>query len=157
MGLRGNNGFRLYLNGKLVVDQWEKLSYSTKTTDIDFVKGQKYDIAVEFRENRGEANIELIWNYGLNNYEKDFNEALKLSQNSDYIIVTAGIHEGEFQDRSSLSLPGNQQAFIHEAAKLNKPISVILIGGSAIKLQTGKTKSVLLWIYGIREKKAEVL
>ena len=53
LGLRGNNGFRLYLNGKLVVDQWEKLSYSTKTTDIDFVKGQKYDIAVEFRENRG--------------------------------------------------------------------------------------------------------
>ncbi|ROI00185.1 beta-glucosidase [Chryseobacterium daecheongense] len=140
LGLRGNDGFRLYLNGKLVIDQWEKLSYSTKTIDVDFSKGQTYDIAVEFHENRGEANIELIWNYGLNDYQKDFNEALQLARNADYIIVTAGIHEGEFQDRSSLSLPGNQESFIHEVSKLNKPTTVILIGGSAIKTTGWKDK-----------------
>lgn len=140
LGLRGNDGFRLYLNGKLVIDQWEKLSYSTKTIDIDFSKGQKYDITVEFHESRGEANIELIWNYGLKDYQKDFNEALQLARNADYIIVTAGIHEGEFQDRSSLSLPGNQESFIHEVSKLKKPITVILIGGSAIKTTTWKDK-----------------
>ena len=140
LGLRGNDGFRLYLNGKLMIDNWEKLSYSTKTVEVDFVKGQKSDIVVEFHENRGEANIELIWNYGLNNYQKDFNEALKLAQNADYIIVTAGIHEGEFQDRSSLSLPGNQEKFIHEVSKLNKPTTVILVGGSAIKTANWKDK-----------------
>ncbi|MCA6067859.1 glycoside hydrolase family 3 C-terminal domain-containing protein [Chryseobacterium sp. RG1] len=133
LGLRGNDGFRLYLNEKLVIDNWEKLSYSTKTVDIDFNKGQKYDIVVEFHENRGEANIELIWNYGLNDYQKDFNNALQLAQNADYIIVTAGIHEGEFQDRSSLNLPGNQEKFIQEVSKLNKPTTVVLVGGSAIK------------------------
>ena len=133
LGLRGNDGFRLYLNGKLMIDNWEKLSYSTKTVDLDFIKGQKYDVAVEFHENRGEANIELIWNYGLNDYRKDYNDALKLAQEADYIIVTAGIHEGEFQDRSSLSLPGNQEPFIHEVSKLNKPVAVVLVGGSAIK------------------------
>ena len=133
LGLRGNDGFRLYLNGKLMIDNWEKLSYSTKTLDLDFVKGRKYDMAVEFHENRGEANIELIWDDGLNDYRKDFNEALQQAQEADYIIVTAGIHEGEFQDRSSLSLPGNQEAFIHEISKLNKPVAVVLVGGSAIK------------------------
>ncbi|PJJ67486.1 beta-glucosidase [Chryseobacterium geocarposphaerae] len=140
LGLRGNDGFRLYINGKLLIDNWEKLSYSTKTVDIDFTKGQKYDIAVEFHENRGEANIELIWNYGLNDYQKDFDEALKLAQHADYIIVTAGIHEGEFQDRSSLSLPGNQEKFIQEVSKLNKPTTVVLIGGSAIKTTDWKDK-----------------
>ncbi|MGO4710834.1 glycoside hydrolase family 3 C-terminal domain-containing protein, partial [Chryseobacterium sp. 2TAF14] len=140
LGLRGNDGFRFYLNGKLLIDNWEKLSYSTKTIDIDFIKGQKYDIAVEFHENRGEANIELIWNYGLNDYQKDFNDALKLAQNADYIIVTAGIHEGEFQDRSSLSLPGNQEQFIHEVSKLNKPTTIVLVGGSAIKTTNWKDK-----------------
>lgn len=133
LGLRGNDGFRLYLNGKLMIDNWEKLSYSTKTVDLDFIKGQKYDVAVEFHENRGEAKIELIWNYGLNDYRKDYNDALKLAQEADYIIVTAGIHEGEFQDRSSLSLPGNQEPFIHEVSTLNKPVAVVLVGGSAIK------------------------
>lgn len=140
LGLRGNDGFRLYVNGKLLIDNWEKLSYSTKTVDIDFVKGQKSDIVIEFHENRGEANIELIWNYGLNDYQKDFNDALKLAQNADYIIVTAGIHEGEFQDRSSLSLPGNQEQFIKEVSKLNKPTTVVLIGGSAIKTTDWKDK-----------------
>jgi beta-glucosidase len=140
LGLRGNDGFRLYLNGKLLIDNWEKLSYSTKTVDIDFIKNQKYDLAVEFHENRGEANIELIWNYGLNDYQKDFNEALQLAQNADYLIITAGIHEGEFQDRSSLSLPGNQETFINEVSKLNKPITVVLVGGSAIKTTDWKDK-----------------
>ncbi|MDF2551467.1 MAG: beta,3-glucosyltransferase [Chryseobacterium sp.] len=140
LGLRGNDGFRLYLNGKLMIDNWEKLSYSTKTVDIDFVKGQKSDIVVEFHENRGEANIELIWNYGLNDYQKDFNDALKLIQNADNIIIAAGIHEGEFQDRSSLSLPGNQEQFIHEVSKLNKPTTVVLVGGSAIKTTNWKDK-----------------
>ena len=140
LGLRGNDGFRLYVNGKLLIDNWEKLTYSTKTVDVDFLKGQKSDIVVEFHENRGEANIELIWNYGLNDYQKDFNDALKLAQNADYIIVTAGIHEGEFQDRSSLSLPGNQEQFIQEVSKLNKPTTVVLLGGSAIKTTDWKDK-----------------
>ncbi len=140
LGLRGNDGFRLFLNGSLLIDHWEKLSYSTKTVEVDFTKGQKYDIVVEFHENRGEANIELIWNYGLYDYQKDFNDALKQAQNADYIIVTAGIHEGEFQDRSSLSLPGNQEKFIHELSKLNKPTTVVLVGGSAIKTTGWKDK-----------------
>lgn len=140
LGLRGNDGFRLFLNGKLLIDNWEKLSYSAKTVDVNFMKGQTYDIAVEFHENRGEANIELIWNYGLNDYRKDFNDALQLARNADYIIITAGIHEGEFQDRSSLSLPGNQEQFIHEVSTLKKPTTVILVGGSAIKTTEWKDK-----------------
>lgn len=140
LGLRGNDGFRLFLNGSLLIDHWEKLSYSTKTVEVEFNKGQKYDIVVEFHENRGEANIELIWNYGLHDYQKDFNDALKQAQNADYIIVTAGIHEGEFQDRSSLSLLGNQEKFIHEVSKLNKPTTVVLVGGSAIKTTDWKDK-----------------
>ncbi|WP_213280055.1 beta-glucosidase [Chryseobacterium indologenes] len=140
LGLRGNDGFRLYLDGKLAIDQWEKLSYSTKTIDIDFVKGKKYDITIEFHENRGEANLELIWNYGLQHYGKDYQDALNLAQNADYIIVAAGIHEGEFQDRSSLSLPGNQEAFIQEVSKLKKPVTVVLVGGSAIKTTSWKDK-----------------
>ncbi|MDC8104640.1 glycoside hydrolase family 3 C-terminal domain-containing protein [Chryseobacterium sp. B21-037] len=133
LGLRGNDGFRLYLDGKLVVDQWEKLSYSTQTTEIDFVKNKSYDLQIEFKENRGEAHIELIWNYGVEDQKKNFNEALELAKTADHIIVTAGIHEGEFQDRSSLALPGNQEDFIHQVSKLSKPTTVVLVGGSAIK------------------------
>lgn len=140
LGLQGNDGFRLFLNGKLIIDRWEKLSYSTQTAEVTFIKNQDYDLKIEFRENRGEANIELIWNYGIPDDQKDFDDALKLAEKADYIIITAGIHEGEFQDRSSLSLPGNQEKFIHEISKLNKPTAVVLVGGSAIKTTDWKDR-----------------
>lgn len=138
LGLQGNDGFRLFLDGKMIVDRWEKLSYSTQTAEVNFTKNKEYDLKVEFRENRGEAHIELIWNYGIPDGQKDFDEALKLAEEVDHIIITAGIHEGEFQDRSSLSLPGNQEEFIHRVSKLNKPTTVVLIGGSAIKTTSWK-------------------
>ncbi|WP_370899191.1 beta-glucosidase [Chryseobacterium gossypii] len=140
LGLRGNDGFRLYFNGKRVIDQWEKLSYSTRTIDADLVKGKQYDIAVEFFENRGEANIELIWDYGLDNYEQNFKSAMELAREVGHIVVVAGIHEGEFQDRASLGLPGNQEKLIHEISKSGKPVTVVLVGGSAIKTTDWKDK-----------------
>ncbi len=140
IGLRGNDGYKLYLDGKLVIDQWKKISFSTKTIDFNFEKDKSYDIVVEFHEERGEANVELIWNYGIPDYQKDFNKALDLAKTADYIIITAGIHEGEFQDRAMLSLAGNQERFIQEVSNLNKPTAVLLVGGSAIKTTHWKDK-----------------
>ena len=132
IGLRGNDGYRLYIDNKLLVDNWEKKSYSTKTATFQFEEGKAYAITIEFQEGRGDAQIELVWNYGTLNYDADYQEALSAAQQADYIIVTAGIHEGEFQDRALLHLEGNQEDFIHEVSKLNKPITIVLVGGSAI-------------------------
>ena len=140
VGLKGNDGYRLYINNDLVIDNWEKLSYSTKTTYINFTEGEKKAIKVEFKESRGNAQIHLVWNYGIPNYEKDYQEALDAAQNADFIIVTTGIHEGEFQDRALIHLEGNQENFIHDISKLNKPTTVLLVGGSAIKTTNWKDK-----------------
>lgn len=140
LGLRGNDGFRMYINNDLVIDNWEKLSFSTKTIDVNFAEGEKKNIRIEFNESRGNAQIHLIWNYGIPDYQKEYNEALEAAKKADYIIVTAGIHEGEFQDRALLHLEGNQEAFIHEVSKMNKPTTVLLVGGSAIKTAAWKDK-----------------
>lgn len=132
LGLRGNNGYRMYINNQLVVDRWEKDSYSTATSSIAMQKGKLYPIKIEFREMRGNANIELVWNYGIPDYKKQFDQALAAAKTADYVIVVAGIHEGEFQDRAKLGLEGNQEEFIRQLAHLNKPSSVVLVGGSAI-------------------------
>ena len=49
-------------------------------------------------------------------------------------IVVAGIEEGEFRDRASLSLPGHQEELIRPVASTGKPVVVILVGGSAITM-----------------------
>jgi beta-glucosidase len=46
----------------------------------------------------------------------------------------AGIEEGEFRDRAWLSLPGRQEELIAAVAETGTPVTVVLIGGSAITM-----------------------
>lgn len=135
IGLEGNDGYRLYVNGNLLVEKWEKSGYHTALADMEFVKGKSYDIKIEFREPQGNALIKLIWNVGVNdNHQQKINEAVSVAQSADATIVVVGIKEGEFQDRASLALPGHQEELIKAVAATGKPVVVALVGGSAITM-----------------------
>lgn len=135
IGLEGNDGFRLYINNKLIIDSWHKQSYRTSIVDYYFERGKSYDIRVEFFEPVGNATIKLIWNVGVvNDWKKKIQEAVIAAKQSDIAIVTAGISEGEFQDRAMLSLPGHQEELITAVAATGKPVVVVLVGGSAITM-----------------------
>ena len=135
IGLEGNDGFRLYINNKLIIDNWHKQSYRTSVVDYYFERGKSYDIRVEFFEPVGNATIKLIWNVGVvNDWKKKIQEAVIAAKQSDIAIVTAGISEGEFQDRAMLSLPGHQEELITAVAATGKPVVVVLVGGSAITM-----------------------
>jgi len=135
IGIDGNDGFRLYLNNKLIINNWKKQTYSTMLADYHFVKDKEYDIKIEFFEPVGNAHLKLIWNVDVpNDWKKKIDSAVVAARKSDIAIVVAGIHEGEFQDRAMLSLPGQQEELIQAVAKTGKPIVVILVGGSAITM-----------------------
>ncbi|WP_235964455.1 glycoside hydrolase family 3 N-terminal domain-containing protein [Pedobacter gandavensis] len=137
IGLEGNDGYRLYLDGKLLIDQWEKRSYHTQLVPFSFDQDKSYEIRVEFKEPKGNAHIKLIWNYEVADQQaKDLSEAIRLAENADVIVVAAGIKEGEFQDRALLSLPGNQEQLIQAMEKSGKPVVVLLVGGSAITMDS---------------------
>ncbi|WP_430895259.1 MULTISPECIES: glycoside hydrolase family 3 C-terminal domain-containing protein [unclassified Paraflavitalea] len=136
IGLEGNEGFRMYIDGKLVIDAWDKRTYRSHIINYTFKKGRKYALKIQFYETIGtNATIKLIWNAGIkDNLNQRIKEAVMLTNSSDVAIVVAGIHEGEFQDRAFLSLPGNQEAIIKAVAATGKPVIVVLIGGSAITM-----------------------
>lgn len=135
IGLEGNDGFRLYLNHQLIIDQWEKQSYHLRTADVQLEKNKEYEIRIEFKENNGNAHIRFIWNHGVkDDQNNNIQEAVAIAKQADLVIVTAGIEEGEFRDRASLQLPGLQEKLIGELAATGKKIIVVLIGGSAITM-----------------------
>jgi len=134
IGLEGNDGFRLYLNDKLLIDSWVKQSYGTYMVPFYFIKGEKYKIRIDFYESSANGRIKLVWDQFTDREEEEMNKALKLAMKSDVVIIVAGIHEGEFQDRASLDLPGNQEVLIERVAATGKPVVLILIGGSAITM-----------------------
>lgn len=135
IGLEGNEGYRLYINNKIIIDNWKKQTYKTVAADYFFEKGKSYDIRIEFFEPNGNATIKLIWNVGvINDWKKKIQDAVAIAKQSDVAIVAAGINEGEFQDRAILSLPGHQEELIVAIAALGKPVVVLLVGGSAITM-----------------------
>ena len=136
IGVRGNDGYRLYLDNKLVIDCWKKQSFGTHTISYPFKKEKAVAVRLEYYETAGNARVSLVWDIDdiKTELENHVNKAVDFAQNSDMTIVVAGIDEGEFRDRALLSLPGNQVELIQKVAQTGKPIVVLLVGGSAITM-----------------------
>lgn len=137
IGIEGNDGYRLFVDGKILIDNWKKQTFQTITKPFYFEKGKKYDIRIDFFETVGNVVFKLVWNAGLQNDGANaIADAVSLARSSDVVIVVAGIHEGEFQDRAILSLPGQQEEMIKKIAATGKPVVVVLVGGSAITMNS---------------------
>ena len=153
IGVRGNDGYRLYLDNKLVIDCWKKQSFGTHTISYPFEKGKAVAIRLEYYETAGNARVSLVWDIDEKKaeLENNVNRALDLAQHSDMTIIVAGIDEGEFRDRALLSLPGNQVELIQKVAQTGKPTIVLLVGGSAITMSDWKDRVdgiMALWYPG---------
>lgn len=60
--MTGDNGFRLWIDNKLMIDHWVADWDKEQTgSPIALVAGQKYDIKVEYFENDGGSNLFLRW------------------------------------------------------------------------------------------------
>ncbi len=137
IGLDGDDGYRLYLDGKLEIDNWKKQTYSTSLVNYFFEKNKEYKIRIEFYEPATNGKIKLIWNVNVaNDWQKKIDAAVAAAKKCDVAIIVAGIHEGEFQDRASLELPGHQEEMIRQIAATGKPVVVVLVGGSAITMNS---------------------
>ncbi|MCK5821808.1 MAG: glycoside hydrolase family 3 C-terminal domain-containing protein [Bacteroidales bacterium] len=135
IGLKGDDGYRLYLNNELIIDNWKKQTNRQITYDYYFEKGKTYDIKVEFYETVGNVCLNLVWNMGVEQqWKNEIQNAVEIAKKSDVALVAVGIEEGEFRDRAFLSLPGHQEELIKKVAETGKPLVVVLVGGSAITM-----------------------
>jgi beta-glucosidase len=136
LGVEGNDGFRLFIDDSLLIDQWRKVTHQTRVVDFRFEQGREYRIRLEFFECRGDAHVKLIWNVGDETIVQDrkIAEAVALARQSDGVVVVVGLEEGEFKDRALLSLPGLQSTLIKRLAATGKPVVVVIVGGSAVTM-----------------------
>jgi beta-glucosidase len=135
IGVDGNDGYRLFLDNTLVIDNWRKATCRTTVAAYYFEKEKEYDLRIEYFEPTGNAWFRLIWNVGVpTNADSTMNEAVTLASESDAAVVVVGIEEGEFRDRALLNLPGRQEELINRVASTGIPVVVVLVGGSAITM-----------------------
>lgn len=134
IGIEGNDGYRLWVDGRLIIDNWRKESFRTALVDANLTPGS-HDLRLEYFESTGNARLRLVWDFGVPDESgARIAEAVTLARASDVAIVVAGIEEGEFRDRARLSLPGRQEELITAVAATGKPVVVVLVGGSAITM-----------------------
>lgn len=137
IGLDGDDGYRLYINEKLIIDNWEKQTYTTSLVEYYLEKNKEYNIRIEFYEPAGNGKLKLIWNINSgDNWQQKIAAVVAVAKKCEVAVVVAGIHEGEFQDRASLALPGHQEEMIRQIAATGRPVVVVLVGGSAITMNS---------------------
>ncbi len=59
--VNANDGARLWINGALLIDQFDNPLVTNSSATIDLISGRRYDIQFEFRESTGAATATLEW------------------------------------------------------------------------------------------------
>jgi len=147
IGGRGNGPLKIWLDGKLVVEELTNRRTRNALKEIELEAGRSYYIKIEYQEqsNTG-AQMRLVWRTpssqtGLRT------DAIEKARQADAVIMVMGISprvEGEEMDvnlegfrggdRTDISLPKPQQQLIKDIHALGKPVVLVTMAGSALAL-----------------------
>nr|MDQ2687763.1 glycoside hydrolase family 3 C-terminal domain-containing protein [Armatimonadota bacterium] len=139
LGVRGDDGFRLFVNDQKVIDDWGVHPAETKTTTLTLKAGQAVPIQLEYYQGVGDAEISLLWKQP---GQAQFEDALAAARRADAVVFVGGISaqlEGEEGtngngDRTTLDIPQVQQDLLQAVAGVGKPVVVVLMNGSALSV-----------------------
>jgi beta-glucosidase len=147
-----NDGFRLSLDGKTVIDNWElNPRMQSQSAFVELQAGKAHEIKLEYFEDIRDAEIRLAWR--MPGAKPPFEEALDTAKASDVVVFVGGLTgdvEGEEMkvnypgfsggDRTDLNLPGPQQKLLEALHATGKPVVLVLTTGSAIAVDWAKEK-----------------
>ncbi|HEU5232080.1 MAG TPA: glycoside hydrolase family 3 C-terminal domain-containing protein [Terriglobales bacterium] len=141
VGFTGQDGFRMWLDGKLVAEEWTiHHPADTITTKVHLDKGHAYSVKIEYFQTIRSAEARLVWSK-----PGDGQDVINVARNSDLVIMVLGLSpriEGEEMnvhtegfaggDRTSLDLPAPQKELLEQIYALGKPMILVLTNGSAL-------------------------
>ncbi len=134
IGLRSDNGVRMYLDGEKVLDYWiDSKPGQFKIIRFKFEKDHLYDLQVDFYENIGSCRCKLGFApFNLGNIQ---DKAISIAKNADVVVMAMGLDmfmEGEAVDRDQLGLPMDQVNLIKAVTKVNPNVVVVLNNATPI-------------------------
>jgi beta-glucosidase len=128
---RADDGCRLYLDDRLVIDDWNIGGARTNRFTVNLTAGQPYRLRAEYFQAGGNAVAKLrVLEPGSDAYS----EAVEAARRSDVAVVcvTTQGTEGEGQDRPSMALPDAQDELVRRVAAANPRTVVVLNNGTPV-------------------------
>ncbi|MBN2805145.1 MAG: glycoside hydrolase family 3 C-terminal domain-containing protein, partial [Prolixibacteraceae bacterium] len=172
-GAMSDDGCRIYLDGKLIVDDWTEHEMIPSVAEVNFVGGKNYDLKIEYYEAEGNAGVWLVWKKLEEKVEvkgpfEPSAEMLANVKKADVAIFVGGLDanwEGEEMrgregidgfrggDRTKIELPAVQLKTLRAMQATGTPVIFVLIAGSAISfdgLENELPAIVMAWYPGQR-------
>ena len=150
IGTSCDDGARLYLDGKLIIDDWIEHGEKPLSAEYELLPGKEYEVVFEYFDNSLGATARLTWDLG----QKDFSKAKAIAAKNDVVILVLGISPGISQeelDRTEIELPQVQRDLINEVASVNSNIIMVLVNGGPVALAGSEDKAqaiVEMWYSG---------
>jgi beta-glucosidase len=144
LGFTGQDGYRVWVDDKLLVEDWTPHRPSTTTlAPMHLEKNHSYALRIEYFQTIRSAEAKLVW--GIPGQEEDLAE--KAARRSDLVVMVLGLSariEGEEMkvkadgfsggDRTSLDLPRPQEELLERVCAVGKPVVLVLTSGSALSV-----------------------
>ncbi|WP_196018217.1 beta-glucosidase [Alistipes senegalensis] len=124
----GDDGYRLFVDGREVLEHWSDHGVSTKTATLDVEASRCYAIRLEFYDNIRTAEVKLQYA----GYSPA--EHAKTIASADAVVYCAGFDqtsESENSDRT-FALPAGQADEIASVASLNPNVAVVVNAGGGV-------------------------
>ncbi|PWT87348.1 MAG: glucan 1,4-alpha-glucosidase [Blastocatellia bacterium] len=144
-GAIADDGARVYLDNKLIAEDWTEHAPTTITGEVTLEAGKTYDVKMEYYESRIGAVARLVWQPPVVNSGSPYAEAVSIAKQADTVVLVLGLSsqlEGEEMnvreqgflggDRTDIKLPARQQGLLEAVAATGKPIVLVLLSGSAV-------------------------
>jgi len=142
IGFSGQDGYRVWIDGKLVAEDWtDHEPATTITAKVPLERNQKYPVKMEFYQRSGIGDARFIWSPPSHNGQ----DAVDAAKKADLVVMVAGLSpriEGEEMkvqaegfsggDRTKIDLPAPQEQLLERIQATGKPVVLVLMNGSAL-------------------------
>jgi beta-glucosidase len=145
LGAIADDGVRVYLDGKLIAEDWTEHAATTVTGEVTLEAGRSYELKMEYYESKLSAVAKLVWQPPAAQNVSPYAEAVDVARQADAVVLVLGLSsqlEGEEMtvrepgflggDRTDIGLPARQQALLEAVAATGKPVVLVLLNGSAL-------------------------
>lgn len=126
--MAGDDGYRLYVNGKLIDGDWGNHSLTTRSVFFEVEAGKTYDLKFDFYDNAGEATV--VFEAGLMNKAK-LEASLKAASDVLYCAGFNSSTEGEGWERP-FTLPADQIRMMNLVSSMHDRVTVAVNAGGGV-------------------------
>ena len=133
IGISTDDGGRLFVDGKLLINDWTDHAEQANSAQVELLPGKEYEIEFDQYDDGLAACARLMWDVA----QKDFKQAKEIAARNDVVLLVVGTSPAisrEELDRTEIELPQVQRDLINEVASVNPNIILVLVNGGPVAL-----------------------